>query len=227
MRRLLKQTKKLADKILGNKSDEWFWRFRHFFDRSNWPEKYISEESLKHPHRKLLMDIIFKYAPFESVFEIGCASGPNLYLLAKKFPGAEILGSDISQNAVDFGKKWFEKQNIKNVKLFQSYAENSFKNFPDKSIDIIITDAALIYLNSDKLEKMIKEMTRVGRKALVFNEQHTDTALPISDGHWIHNYKSLLKKFVSDDKIKFTKIPEDFYGGNWAKYGYIIEVNIS
>ena len=193
MRKILRKIKNFADKLPGNKSNELFWKFRHFFDRSNWPEKYISEESINSPHRKLLMDAILKYAPFENILEIGRASGPNLYLLALKFPEAKIYGSDISKNAIGFGKKWFEEQNIKNVKIFQSYAENSFKDYPDKSIDVIITDAALIYLNSNKLEKMIKEMLRVGRKALVFNEQHTDAILPVSDGHWIHDYKNLLK----------------------------------
>jgi len=193
MRKILRKIKNIADKILGNKSNEWFWKFRHIFDHSNWPGKYVSEESLTHSHRKLLIDIISKYAPFENIFEIGCASGPNIYLLAKEFPSTKIYGSDISKNAINFGKKWFAEKNVKNIELSTSYAENSFKNFSDKSIDVIITDAALIYLNSNKLEKMIKEMLRVGRKALVFNEQHTDAILPVSDGHWIHDYKNLLK----------------------------------
>jgi len=169
MRKFLRKIKSLVDKFPSNKSNELFWKFRHIFDRSNWPEKYVSSESLSHPHRKLLIDAVSKYVPFESIFEVGCASGPNLYLLAKKFPGIRICGSDISRNAIDFGKKWFEKQNIKNVELFTSYAENSFRKYSDKSIDIIITDAALIYLNEKKLEKMIKEMIRFGLKALVFN----------------------------------------------------------
>jgi len=226
MRKLLRKIKKFTDKLPGNKSNELFWKFRHIFDRSNWPEKYLSPESLNHPHRKLLMEVISKYVPFKNAFEIGCASGPNLYLLAKKFPEAKIYGSDISKNVIAFGKKWFEKQSIKNVELFTSYAEDSFQNFPDKSIDIIFSDAALIYLNEKKMEKILKEMIRVSRKALIFNEQHTDAISPISDGHWIHNYKNLLKKFLSAEKINFTKIPEDIWAGNWAKYGYIIEVNL-
>ncbi len=226
MRKFLRKFKNVADKLLGNRANEWFWEFRHIFDRSNWPEKYVSEESLNHPHRKLLIDIISNYAPFENIFEVGCASGPNLYLLAKKFPQAKIYGSDISKNAIDFGKKWFEKQNIKNIGLFPCHAEVSFKNFSDKSIDVIFSDAALIYLNKEKMEKILKEMIRVGRKALIFNEQHADVVSPISDGHWIHNYKNLLKKFVPEEKIKFTKIPESIWAGNWAKYGYIIEVNL-
>ena len=129
MRKLLKKLKKFIDKLPGNKANEWFWKFRHFFDRSNWPEKYTSEESLNHPHRKLLIDTISKYSPIESALEVGCASGPNLYLLAKKFPETKIYDSDISKNAIDFGRKWLKKQNIKNVEFFQSQAEKSFKNF--------------------------------------------------------------------------------------------------
>ena len=225
MRKILRKIKNFADKLPGNKSNELFWKFRHFLDRSNWPEKYVSEESLNHPHRKLLMDAILKYAPFENILEIGRASGPNLYLLALKFPEAKIYGSDISKNAIGFGKKWFAQKNIKNVEFFTSYAESSFKEFSDKSIDIIFSDAALIYLNPKKITETLKEMLRVGRKALIFIEQHTESSSPILDNHWIHNYKNLLKKFIPEEKIKLTKIPENIWAGKWAKYGYIIEVN--
>ena len=225
MKKLLRKIKNIADKILGNKSNEWFWKFRHIFDHSNWPGKYVSEESLTHSHRKLLIDIISKYAPFENIFEIGCASGPNIYLLAKEFPSTKIYGSDISKNAINFGKKWFAEKNVKNIELSTSYAENSFKNFSDKSIDINFSDAALIYLNPQKIEKTLKEMFRVSRKALVLLEQHTDQS-PILDNHWIHNYKNLFKKFIPEERIRFTKITEDVWAGKWAKYGFIIEVQL-
>lgn len=227
MKKLLRKIKNFADKLPGNKSNELFWKFRHIFDRSNWSGKYVSEESLNHPHRKLLIDVISKYAPFQNIFEVGCASGPNLYLIAKKFPETKIYGSDISKNAIDFGKKWLGEQNIKNIELFTNYAENSLKNFVDKSIDIIFSDAALIYLNPQKITETFREMFRVGRKALIFIEQHTESSSPILDNHWIHNYKNLLAQFVSQDKIKLTKISKDIWAGNWAKYGYIIEVSLA
>jgi len=70
-------------------------------------------------------------------------------------------------------------------------------------------------------------MLRVDRKALIFIEQHTESSSPILDNHWIHNYKNLLKKFMPEEKIKFTKIPENIWAGDWAKYGSIIEADLT
>jgi ubiquinone/menaquinone biosynthesis C-methylase UbiE len=225
MKSFLRKIKNLAYKVLGSKIEEIYWRFRHIFNK-DWAEKYVSEDSLNSPPRQLLINSVSKYAPFDSVFEVGCASGPNLYLLAKKFPQAKIYGSDISKEAINFGKRYFEEQKIKNVEFFHNQAEKSFKNFADKSIDIIFSDATLIYLDQKKITATIKEMFRVGRKALIFVEWHTELPSSIFDDHWIHNYRNLLTKFISSEKIKFTKIPENILAGNWAKYGYIIEVNL-
>ncbi len=38
--------------------------------------------------------------------------------------------------------------------------------------------------------------------------------------------KKLLKKILLEEKINFTKISEDIWAGDWAKYGYIIEVDL-
>src|SRR4030042_430657 len=103
-KKFLRLIKRSANKIFGTKVDELFWKFRNIFDRK-WPENYISRESINHPHRKFLIDKISVYYPFENILEIGCASGPNLYLLAKKFPEIKLYGIDISKKAIEVGKK--------------------------------------------------------------------------------------------------------------------------
>jgi len=224
MKKLLRKIKRFLDKVLGTKSDELYWKSRHFFNKK-WAEKYISEESLNHPHRKFLIDKISACVPFENVLEIGCASGPNLYLLAKKFPNIKIYGVDISKKAVMTGQKWFQKQNIRNISLFSGRAEN-LSQFSDKAIDIIFTDAVLICIGPDKIKKLINEMLRVAKKAIILNEWHSDDFEHFCDDHWVHNYKLLFKKFIPEEKIKFTKLPENLWGGNWSKFGYIIEIII-
>ena len=159
---LLRKIKRLANKIAGTKVDELYWRFRHFIDRS-WAESYISKESINHPHRKLLVDKISAYYPFDNVLEIGCASGPNLYLLANKFPNAKLYGIDISERAIKIGKEFFKKENMRNVSLDSGKADD-LKKFKDKSIDIIFTDATLIYEGLDKIDLAIREMLRVAKK---------------------------------------------------------------
>ncbi len=221
---ILRKIKRSANKIFGTKVDELYWKFRHIFDKK-WAESYISKQSIEHPHRKILVDAISKYFPFESILEIGCASGPNLYLLAKKFPGVKLYGIDISKKAVKTGNEFLKKENINNIFLSSGKAEG-LKRFQDKSIDVIFTYAVLIYEGPDKINFIIKEILRVAKKAIILCEQHQDSSSSFYQDHWIHNYKSLFSKFISEEKIKTIKIPIEIWTGDWGKFGYIIEVTL-
>ena len=222
MKKLLRQIKRSMNGILGTKADEIFWGFRHLFDRS-WAEKYISEESIYHPHRKILIEKVSSYLPFESVLEVGCSSGPNLYLLAKRFPEVQLYGLDINKKAIKTGQKFFQKERISNVFLRWGKVDN-LQNFQAKSIDIIISDATLIYAGPDRINQVIKEMLRTARKALILCEQHSELSPSLYKDRWIHNYKFLFQKFVPSERIKITKFLPGLWVGDWEKFGHIIEV---
>ncbi len=224
MKKFFRKIKRLADKILGTKADELFWRFRHFFDRS-WVERYISEASISHPHRKLLIDKIAVYSPLSSVLEIGCSSGPNLYLLAKSFPKISLYGIDISTKAIKAGQAFFKQKEMNNVSLILGKFDG-IKEFQDKSFDIVFSDAALIYAGPDKIDVIIREMLRIAKKAVVLCEQHTESKPALYRDRWIHNYKLLFQRFVPLEKIKFTKFSSGLWVGDWEKFGHIIEVDL-
>jgi len=221
IKRLLRSIKRLLDKIVGTIIDELYWRSRN----NAWAEKYLSPQSIAHPHRQFLIGRISRYSPFESILEVGCASGPNLYLLAKQFPDVKLYGTDINERAIKIGCRWFAAKGINSLSLSAHKAED-LKSFHDKSIDIIFTDAALICIGPDKIEHVLKEFIRVAKKVLIFNEWHSESPASIYNDHWIHNYRVLLKRFVPENNIRFTKITEDIWTGDWAKYGYIIEVSM-
>jgi hypothetical protein len=72
-------------------------------------------------------------------------------------------------------------------------------------------------------------MIRVSGKELILLEwndfENEKNNLGKYNKHWVRNYKSLLKEFVSEDKIITEKIPEDLWSDkNWQKYGAVIEV---
>ena len=207
---ILRKIKRFLVAILGSKIDELYWCFRHISDKE-WTKGYISDETIQHPHRKFLIEKISKYYPFDTVLEIGCASGPNLYILAKKFPEGKIYGIDISKRAIEEGKKYFGKGKIKNVFLHAGGIK-ILKDFQDKSADIVFTDAVLIYFDKHKIEIAIKEILRVARKAVIFFELHHDLKDSIYKDNWIHNYKLLLSRFVPEKNIKAMKIPSNLWG---------------
>ena len=144
------------------------WSTRHLYDES-WIENYWN--SRNHPHRSFLVERICRFSPIYSILEIGCACGPNLYQIAKKFPDAEVRGIDINPIAVQKGNEWVKEEGISNVKLEVGKAQE-LRRFADKSFDVVFTDAVLIYIPPDEIKQVVKEMLRISR-VIVLNEWHS------------------------------------------------------
>lgn len=226
-------------KLYGTKSDEKYWAERHLQEserkqddwgkgNDNWITGYWN--SINHPHRKILTDAIANFKP-SSILEIGCNCGPNLRILAKIFPEAKILGIDINPEAVQKGNELFKQESLLNVVLTECKADELLR-FNDHSFDIVFTDAVLIYLGPDKIEKVIKEMLRVSSKAIVLMEWHDfeskHNPLGKYKRHWVRDYKTLLKEFVSADKIRIKKLPDNLWTDkNWQRFGAIIEASLN
>lgn len=206
--------------LLGTKLEEKYWKKQslsmseEFWDMRN------------HPHRNFLIEQISAFSPFYNILEMGCNSGPNLYLLAKKFPNTELKGIDINSCAVEYGNARFKQERIINVNLSVGKAD-TLEEFNDNSFDIVFTDAVLIYVGRDKIKKVIKELIRISRKALILMEWHSFGAesnpLGYYGGHWIRDYYSLLKMFITEEKIRIIKMPEELWPDkNWQKYGGVV-----
>ncbi|MGA2767886.1 MAG: class I SAM-dependent methyltransferase [Candidatus Bathyarchaeia archaeon] len=193
------------------------WSNRHLQDES-WIEGYW--KSRNHPHRSFITETIQKFSPIHSVLEIGCASGPNLYRIARKFPCADVRGIDINPMAVQLGNEWFRQEGLSNVELEVGKAQN-LKRFRDKSFDVVLTDAVLIYVPPDEIRQVAREMLRIGR-VLVLNEWHIfNKRLAL---FW-NTYCCLKMKTEIQAKQRFTNtnfslIPQSslgFFVGHWAR----------
>jgi len=212
--------------FLGSKLHEWIWR------RQGAPKAEEFEGVIEHPHRDFLVNQILKCAPFEKVLEIGCNAGQNLYLLARKYPGASFHGIDINPQFIQAGQDWLRGKGMGNVFLQVGKADDlSF--FADRSYDVCFSDATLMYLGPDKISKSLRQIVRITRKAILLNEWGRSAVGPGDwslwyDFHWVHDYGALLREFLPQSKIRETKIPAGQWlpGGGWEKYGTLIEVEL-
>jgi len=190
-----------------------YWRYRHLWDR-NWAESYKSDESLKHPHRQLILKAIPNYEPIESVLEIGCGGGSNLYLIGKQYPDSYIYGYDVSPEAIRTAKTFLYKYR---------------KHFIYKEIDaihpvdIVLTDATAIYVSDRNIKSFIERLKKLSEKALILCEWHSDEGPCFKHGHWVHNYKNLLPG-SKITKLKTEDWPES---PEWQEYGHIITYETS
>jgi ubiquinone/menaquinone biosynthesis C-methylase UbiE len=219
--------------MLGTKVQEWIWKTRHLYKGKNWARDYCT--TVNHPHRHVLIQKLKKYCLGRQGLEVGCNSGPNLYLLADKFPATQFYGIDINACAVKEGRDWFQGKGITNVFLQVGRADD-LSVFEDQSMEFVFTDATLLYVGPDKIIKVLKEFLRVAKRGVVLNEWHCND-IPSSrhrhlkclfyDGHWVYDYISLFRDICPELEIKIMKIPESVWGGEgWAEYGSIVEALI-
>ena len=187
-------------------------------------------DSVNHPHRDLLLSMISKYSP-ASVLEIGCNSGPNLFRIAKVFPNAKLRGIDINSQAIEVGRRMFAETGIANVELGTGKADE-LDVFRDKSYDIVLTDAVLIYVGKDKIDTVAREMVRIAKKAIVLVEYHDPAAgsegsFIMKKGYWARNYAALFGSLKGVAEVRLTKITREIWDDDyWSTYGHVVEVRL-
>lgn len=120
----------LAEILVGTKVRKREWATRHLRkgksddwgkESNDWIKGYW--DSQDYPHRQFLVEKISTCSPILSILEVGCNCGPNLVLLAKKFPNAKIRGIDVNPVAVQKGNEWLLQEGISNVKLLVGRAD--------------------------------------------------------------------------------------------------------
>jgi len=134
-----------------------------------------------------------------------------LKALSLKFPECELHGFDISPEAVKQARVNLPKGNFQVADMFM---ELPYK----KEFDLVITNAVLIYADTDRIESVLREIKRVG-KSFIFVEFNADKD-QVVDGYYVYNYPKLLEE-IGFKNIKIEKIT-NWEESNWKEFGTII-----
>lgn len=217
------QLSHIQELLMGSKAREKYWSKRTI-GKGYW-------ESIGFPSRSYLVDRISSYEPINNILEVGCASGPNLYLLAKKYPNAKIVGVDINAEAIEYGNTCFKKNGIPNVQLICRKADE-LDVFSERSFDIVFTNALLFAIGPDKIHQVVKGLLNITRRELILMELHLfrNRKDPKGNGfyyggNWLRDYESLFLQYVDKSQIRINKIPVNVWPYEpWSKYGALIEI---
>lgn len=209
-------------KLLGSRIHAWVWRYL----RPATTEEF--EAGIAHPHRRLIEEAVRALHPVGDVLEIGCNAGANLVVLARALPEARLQGLDINTGAIALGRRWTAERGMTNVSL----GEGSFDDLAgmaDRSVDVVMTDAVLMYVGPDRIGAVLRDMARIARRGLVVNEWSLppeDERLHLwYDLHWVHNFHQLLREAAPGAPIRGDRIPADVWGGaGWTEYGTLFVV---
>jgi len=211
----------LRVRVVGTKANEKDWT-----DRG--PEQFYWS-SIDHPHRALLVKAVGGLSP-NSVLEVGCNAGPNIYRMARDCPGIGRLdGIDLNEGAIREGQRNLEKEGITKAHLQLGRADD-LSHYGNSSYDVVISDAVMIYIGKDKIIKVRDEMLRVAKKSIVLVEWHEDGAKAkgrylYKKGYWVRDYRKLFEGAPNVREVRFTKITKDDWDDkSWIRYGYVVEV---
>jgi ubiquinone/menaquinone biosynthesis C-methylase UbiE len=210
--------------VFGTGLQQWLWRHRRFED---WARR-----SVEHPHRAFLVERVGRFAPVASVLEIGCNAGPNLVALRRAFPAATLFGIDVNRRAIAAAQVLLADAGVENVTVAVGAADD-LARFADRSVDIVFSDATLMYVGPDKIGGVLREMTRVARKAIVLNEwQLFEDAGRLGAGarsrwhyaHWIHDFQALLAAVPAVRSTRVEHLPKGLWQDEaWESFGAIVE----
>src|SRR3990167_2243077 len=203
-----------------------FFTFRH---KKYWKDRVIDWEQsywIDHPHRDLIVQAL-KNIKFNSVIEIGCGAGYNLHRIRQTFPKVDIGGVDISEQAIETAKRLLP---LDTAVLEQSSADKLFLS--DKSVDVVLTDMCLIYIDPFNIVKVLKEIRRVGRSNVLLLEFHSQSwwkrlEFRIRTGYNAYNYFKLLKKYGFYD-IEVLRLSNNDWPNDRTliKFRYLVSARI-
>lgn len=211
------------DRLLGSRFQEWLWRYRHLVYKPRMAETYLG--SVDHPHRKAVVEAVASTGAPRSILEVGCSSGPNLVLLAELLPEAALHGIDINRRSVRVGQAYLERVAPGRVKLRHGTADD-LGAYDDKSMDVVFTDAVMMFVAPDKIRRVLAEMLRVARRGIVLNEYGAEQppANNYDGGRYVYDYATLIGGLAPTARV--TTFPSPFTGGLWDKYGRLITVEL-
>lgn len=192
-----------------------YWQER----KINWQTDYL--DTWEHPHRGLIIYVLSSFHWF-SLWEVGCGGGANLMRIikTKELQGRQLGGSDINEEAIELCRKTFV-----GGKFHVESSEDLMLS--DKSVDVVLSDASLIYIGPRKINKVMSELTRIVRNRIVLCEFHSTSLwkrwwFRWKTGYNAYNYQELLEKNGCYD-IQIYKIPKETWPGfPWETMGHII-----
>lgn len=164
--------------------------------KCKWLEKEYDPSTYE--HRNLLTDIILSYEPFESILDVGCCHGDDLFLLNLKAPNKfKMYGMD--KEAGDLNRC---KANLPDGEFKLGTIQEILKDYPDKSIDIVFTNGVWMYVDPH----YFNELKRIAKKAVIMSEKNTAP---------LNNY----------NPTKITKVTKEVRD-TWKDDGYIFEFDL-
>ena len=147
-----------------------------------------------------------------SILDLGCGGGYFTIKLAKQFPKAQVVGIDISHEAIIFAQKKLQNANVGNV-VFEVPSSNQLSYSPN-SFDLVTSTLVCHHLTDDQLIDFLKKAYRMAAKTIIINDLHR---------HWLAYLSfALIAKLAFPNRLIFhdglLSIKRAFKRQDWIYY---------
>ena len=204
-------SKTLIKKILGFfllQNPKFYWKYIDLEKKKDHFDYIVQDQHLEEEFNKM--------EKVNSIFELGCGFGDRLYNLSKNNPSInEIHGYDINKNRIKKGNFMLEKQNIRNVRLFNSF------NDINKKYDFVFTSMTLIYFKEEDILNILNKLIKKSNRYIILQEVLSETNYVHKSTLFAYNYSIILKEFGINN-FKINKIDNP----NWVRDKNVYGANI-
>jgi SAM-dependent methyltransferase len=114
------------------------------------------------------------HAAGQTVLDLGCGSGENSLLLARR--GAKVVGVDISESLLALARERLEMNGCAGAEVRFMPASAHRLPIPDASVDLVLGIAILHHLDLDATSREVFRVLRPGGRA-IFEEPVRDSQL--------------------------------------------------
>lgn len=221
------------------------------FWRSYWREQELEErlalgvastESIRGSERAVLIESIIDCYPFTSLLEVGCGYAQNFHVLADLLPQVRLAGIDIDAGRIDEGQALLQRKGVSAVLAEGDVCDLSV--FADRSVDIVMACALLLFVEPERIEQAVREMLRVARKSVLLLEQHQENPanptqelgvkVPMDTGrsdYFLRDYRSLFERVAAQMgrsvRVQSIKIEHPRWViEQWQQYAYVFRIDV-
>lgn len=187
MNKLFKKIAKIIKKYISKTN--LFWKFRHLINPKVWSIYYENSNAKR---RNFYSQYIYQNN-IKTIFEFGCASGPNLLNIEKNVSwDIYYFGYDISKEAIKFANKKFKKDSYFLTNKLNKKALNSkLIKWKKKKFDLSIYDRVL-YLLSEKETKAHFIKYKDYLRKIIIDDFHNTNFKDNNNCYFSKNYEFIL-----------------------------------
>ena len=171
--------------------------------RNFWANYAIESHYLtSHELSEILLRKLSEFS-FESVLELGCNAGRNLYYIRQKFPAVRVKGIDLNEKAVQTGRELFHFTEDE----LQLGDDCLLESVPSESYDVVFTLSVLDHLPAPA--GALSNLIRIARRRIILIEFALEKFGKVEGDivahSYSHDYARLLKhhsELISNVRIE-------------------------